>query len=110
MELICIFMCYRPADEEPVPRGYIVKAEESTLTIEELMSWMGEQLASRMQLRGGAAFIDAIPISNVSRPCLAPLIFWLTLDLQVGNSKVDRQRLCEMAERELQLGEFKLIG
>lgn len=72
MGLICIFMCYRPADEEPVPRGYIVKAEESTLTIEKLMYWMREELASRMQLRGGAAFIDAIPISSVSRPCLAP--------------------------------------
>lgn len=38
------------------------------------------------------------------------LIFLLMLDLQVGNSKVDRQGLCEIAERELQLGELNLIG
>ncbi|EAW18096.1 class I adenylate-forming enzyme family protein [Aspergillus fischeri NRRL 181] len=74
-----------PGDEEPVPRGYIVKAEDSALTIEELMYWMRAELTSRMQLRGGAALIDAIPISNV------------------GNSKVDRQRLIELAESELQV-------
>ncbi|KAL3473299.1 hypothetical protein BJX99DRAFT_200518 [Aspergillus californicus] len=71
-------------DEEPVPRGYIVKAGDSSLTIDEFMHWTRGSLESRMQLHGGAAFIDVIPISNV------------------GNSKVDRKRLCEIAERELQ--------
>ncbi|KAL4756438.1 uncharacterized protein BDW70DRAFT_154204 [Aspergillus foveolatus] len=40
----------------------------------------------RMQLTGGAVFTDAIPISNL-----------------IGNSKVDRRELSELAGRELQL-------
>ncbi|KAI2986877.1 hypothetical protein CBS147344_5120 [Aspergillus niger] len=72
-------------DEEPVPRGYIVKGNESPLTIEELTHWMRTELTSRMQLLGGAAFIEAIPISNV------------------GNSKVDRRLLYEIAESDLRI-------
>jgi hypothetical protein len=56
----------RPGDEEPTPRAYIVKTEGSSLLIEELMAWMATEYPPRMQLTGGAAFIDAIPISNVS--------------------------------------------
>ncbi|GKZ26834.1 hypothetical protein AbraIFM66951_003573 [Aspergillus brasiliensis] len=81
---VAVIPVTRPGEEEPVPRGYIVKAKDSPFTIEELMHWMRTDLTARMQLLGGAAFIDAIPISNV------------------GNSKVDRRRLCELAERELQ--------
>jgi 4-coumarate--CoA ligase len=68
--VLILLLLYRNGDEEPVPRGYIVKGYESPLTIEELMQWMRTELTSRMQLLGGAAFIEAIPISNVSRPCL----------------------------------------
>ncbi|KAL4982977.1 AMP-binding enzyme [Aspergillus falconensis] len=78
-----------PGDEEPVPRGYIVKARGSSLSIEELILWMATEYPPRMQLTGGAAFIDAIPISNI------------------GNSKVDRRKLSELAERELQIATVK---
>ncbi|KAL4740230.1 AMP-binding enzyme [Aspergillus similis] len=74
-----------PGDEEPCPRGYIVKRDGSSLSIEELMSWMTINYPPRMQLTGGAAFIDAIPISSI------------------GNSKVDRRKLSELAGKEFQL-------
>ncbi|KAL6237916.1 hypothetical protein BDW75DRAFT_248354 [Aspergillus navahoensis] len=78
-----------PGDAEPVPRGYIVKAGGSSLSIEELMSWMATEYPPRMQLTGGAVFIDALPISNI------------------GNSKVDRRKLSELAKRELQIANAK---
>ncbi|OJJ08370.1 hypothetical protein ASPVEDRAFT_394821 [Aspergillus versicolor CBS 583.65] len=73
-----------PGDEEPAPRGYIVKKEHSKLTADELILWMQRELPPRMQLVAGAAFIDTIPISSV------------------GNSKVDRQKLCDLAASEMQ--------
>ncbi|KAL2872531.1 AMP-binding enzyme [Aspergillus lucknowensis] len=72
-----------PGDGEPVPRGYVVKIEESNLTVDNLISWMQHNLPDRMQLSGGVAFIEAIPISSV------------------GNSKVDRQKLSEIAARTI---------
>ncbi|KAL4914349.1 AMP-binding enzyme [Aspergillus aurantiobrunneus] len=74
-----------PGDGEPVPRGYVVKTDESNLTVDNLISWIQQELPRRMQLSGGVGFIDAIPISNV------------------GNSKVDRQKLSEIAAREMAL-------
>lgn len=59
-------MFQRPGDEEPAPRGYIVKKEDSSLTVDELISWMHRELPPHMHLVAGAAFIDAIPISSVS--------------------------------------------
>lgn len=59
-------MFQRPGDEEPAPRGYIVKKEDSSLTVDELISWMHRELPPHMQLVAGAAFIDVIPISSVS--------------------------------------------
>lgn len=59
----------RPGDEEPAPRGYIVKKEHSKLTEDELILWMQRELPPRMQLVAGAAFIDTIPISSVSWQC-----------------------------------------
>ncbi|GAA89199.1 AMP-binding enzyme [Aspergillus luchuensis] len=81
---VAVIPVTRDGDEEPIPRGYIVKSKDSPLTIDELMHWMQTELTSRMQLLGGATFIDEIPISNV------------------GNSKVDRRKLSELAEREMQ--------
>ncbi|KAL4973577.1 hypothetical protein BDW66DRAFT_101234 [Aspergillus desertorum] len=86
---IAVIPVVLPGDVEPVPRGYIVKASGSNLSVEELMSWMATEYPPRMQLTGGAAFIDAIPISNT------------------GNSKVDRRKLSELAERELQIASVK---
>lgn len=68
--ILILLLSYRNGDEEPFPRGYIVKSKGSPLIMDELMYWMQTELTSRMQLLGGAAFIDEIPISNVSRPCL----------------------------------------
>ncbi|KAL4997379.1 AMP-binding enzyme [Aspergillus recurvatus] len=82
---VAIIPIVLPGDEEPVPRAYVVRAGGSSLSIRELMSWMATEYPPRMQLTGGAAFIDALPISNI------------------GNSKVDRRRLSELAAKELQL-------
>ncbi|KAL4929880.1 uncharacterized protein BDV17DRAFT_51389 [Aspergillus undulatus] len=71
--------------EEYVPRGYIVKKEGSDISADELISWMQQEFPPWIQLLGGAAFIDAIPIAST------------------GNSKVDRRKLAEMAERELRV-------
>ncbi|GLA62090.1 hypothetical protein AtubIFM55763_007307 [Aspergillus tubingensis] len=81
---VAVIPVTKNGDEEPIPRGYIVKSKGSPLIMDELMYWMQTELTSRMQLLGGAAFIDEIPISNV------------------GNSKVDRRKLGELAERQLQ--------
>ncbi|KAL3454126.1 hypothetical protein BJX65DRAFT_262844 [Aspergillus insuetus] len=72
-------------DPEPVPRGYIVKSDNSTLTLDALASWMKESHPPELSLLGGATFIDAIPITIG------------------GNSKVDRQRLVKLAQDELSL-------
>ncbi|CEL06997.1 hypothetical protein ASPCAL10164 [Aspergillus calidoustus] len=74
-----------PGDPEPVPRGYIVKSDKSTLTLSELGCWMKDNHPPELSLLGGASFIEAIPIANG------------------GNSKVDRQRLVQLAQRELSL-------
>ncbi|RDW64399.1 uncharacterized protein DSM5745_09810 [Aspergillus mulundensis] len=66
--------------EEPVPRGYIVKKDGSNLSADELIAWMRQEFPPWIQLLGGAAFLDAIPIAST------------------GNSKVDRKKLAEMAE------------
>lgn len=68
--MLILLLSYRDGDEEPIPRGYIVKSKDSPLTIDELMHWMQTELTSRMQLLGGATFIDEIPISNVGGPFL----------------------------------------
>ncbi|KAL4745423.1 hypothetical protein BDW72DRAFT_211451 [Aspergillus terricola var. indicus] len=82
---VAIIPVVLPGEQEPCPRGYIVKTDGSSLSIEELMSWIAIKYPPRMQLTGGAAFIDAIPISSI------------------GNSKVDRRKLSELAGEELQL-------
>ncbi|KAL2830977.1 hypothetical protein BJY01DRAFT_254475, partial [Aspergillus pseudoustus] len=74
-----------PGDLEPVPRGYIVKTEQSTLSIAALTSWMEQHHPPEMALIGGTSFLDEIPIANL------------------GNSKVDRLYLARLAERELSI-------
>ncbi|CBF84604.1 predicted protein [Aspergillus nidulans FGSC A4] len=49
-----------PGSECPAPRAYIVKTYGSSLLIEELISCMATKYLPRMQLTGGAAFVDAI--------------------------------------------------
>ncbi|KAL4899090.1 hypothetical protein BDW74DRAFT_171771 [Aspergillus multicolor] len=71
--------------EESAPRGYIVKKEGSDLSTDELIAWMQREHPPWIQLLGGAAFIDAIPIAST------------------GNSKVDRKKLAEMAATELKV-------
>ncbi|KAL4964333.1 uncharacterized protein BDV14DRAFT_175223 [Aspergillus stella-maris] len=76
-----------PNESEAVPRGYIVRTAESasTLTAEEFTSWMQKEIHPHLQLVGGVAFIESIPISAG------------------GNNKVDRQKLLRIAEDELKL-------
>ncbi|KAJ0422017.1 AMP-binding enzyme [Aspergillus carlsbadensis] len=54
-----------PGDPEPVPRGYIVKAEKSTLTLDALASWVRQNYPPEFSLLGGASFIEEVPIVNV---------------------------------------------
>ncbi|RDW81881.1 hypothetical protein BP6252_02993 [Coleophoma cylindrospora] len=53
-----------PGDEESVPRGFLVKDQSSELTLENLYEWMDKDLAPKMQLLGGAEFLDVLPLSN----------------------------------------------
>jgi hypothetical protein len=55
----------RSRDEEVVPRAYVVRHVTSGLTLEEFFRWMLKTLASKMQLHGGAEFLDVLPIANV---------------------------------------------
>ncbi|KAL3490056.1 acetyl-CoA synthetase-like protein [Aspergillus germanicus] len=72
-----------PGDPEAVPRGYIVKSDKPTLTLDELSGWMKQNHPPELSLLGGASFIESIPITIG------------------GNSKVDRQRLVKLAQEEL---------
>ncbi|KAL4931368.1 AMP-binding enzyme [Aspergillus undulatus] len=78
-----------PNDTEPVPRGYIVNDWDLKsgvpLTIDDFMAWMEKEVHPHLRLTGGVAFIQSIPISSG------------------GNSKVDRQKLLQIAEEEMRL-------
>lgn len=55
-------------DEEmhtEVPRAYIVpaKGKNSEKDGEEIIKWVGEQVANHKRLRGGVRFIDEVPKS-----------------------------------------------
>ncbi|RDW62536.1 hypothetical protein BP5796_10838 [Coleophoma crateriformis] len=73
-----------PGDEESVPRGFLIKEQSSELTLEELYEWMDKALAPKIQLLGGAEFLDVLPLSNT------------------GNGKPDRQALKKRAAKDLQ--------
>ncbi|KAJ6000797.1 AMP-binding enzyme [Penicillium waksmanii] len=51
------------ADDEPVPRGYLVRRPRSTLELGEFQSWASTNLSERFQLEGGIEFLDALPVS-----------------------------------------------
>ena len=51
------------ADAGEVPRAYVVCAPDSTLNEEDVNAFMGEYLSPHKQLRGGIAFVDALPKS-----------------------------------------------
>ncbi|OGM50649.1 hypothetical protein ABOM_000777 [Aspergillus bombycis] len=68
-------------DEEPVPRGYIVRRPGSALVMSEFMQWMFCALSERLRLEGGAEFLETLPVS--------------------AGGKVDRNALRERAVREI---------
>ncbi|KAL4942720.1 hypothetical protein BDV06DRAFT_235244 [Aspergillus oleicola] len=74
-----------PNELEAVPRGYMVRTAESetTLTTDDFTSWMQKEVNPDLQLTGGVSFIGSIPITAG------------------GNSKVDRQKLAQIAEKEM---------
>ncbi|KAL4791492.1 hypothetical protein BDV19DRAFT_293832 [Aspergillus venezuelensis] len=78
-----------PNESEAVPRGYIAPSTESAstlgLTTENFISWMQKEIHPHLQLAGGVAFIESIPISAG------------------GNNKVDRQKLLQIAEKEMKI-------
>ncbi|KAL4947409.1 hypothetical protein BDW69DRAFT_178445 [Aspergillus filifer] len=76
-----------PNESEAVPRGYIVRTAESEpiLTSDKFTSWMKKEIHPHLQLVGGVAFIESIPISAG------------------GNNKVDRQKLLRIAEEEMNI-------
>ena len=53
-----------PSEREgEVPRAYVVRAKDSTITEEEVVSRMAEKTAAFKRLAGGVEFVDAIPKS-----------------------------------------------
>ncbi|KAL1885405.1 hypothetical protein Plec18167_000899 [Paecilomyces lecythidis] len=50
-------------DDEPVPRGYLVRRPGSTLQIQDFKAWIATSLSERFQLEGGIEFLDALPVS-----------------------------------------------
>ncbi|KAI5921601.1 AMP-binding enzyme [Camillea tinctor] len=51
-----------PGDGTEVPRAYVVVADRTKTTAEDIIQWFDEQgLARYKKLRGGVVFIDAIP-------------------------------------------------
>jgi acyl-CoA synthetase (AMP-forming)/AMP-acid ligase II len=55
-------------DGEERPRAYVVKAEGSTAKEQDIAEWMADKVAAHKRLRGGVAFIDAIPKNPVGYP------------------------------------------
>ncbi|KAE8147517.1 AMP-binding enzyme [Aspergillus avenaceus] len=68
-------------DDEPMPRGYIVRRPGSDLTVNEFMKWMYCELSEKLRLEGGTEFLDALPVSN--------------------GGKIDRNALREKAARDV---------
>lgn len=57
---------FSPGEEEPAPYGFIVKKPGSSLTIDEFMQWIAQELTASMKLYGGVSFMHALPLSTVS--------------------------------------------
>lgn len=53
-------------DGEEYPRAYIVKKPSAKATEKELADWIAGRVARYKQLRGGVAFVEAIPKNPVS--------------------------------------------
>ncbi|KAI1331011.1 acetyl-CoA synthetase-like protein [Xylariaceae sp. FL0255] len=66
-------------EDTEVPRAYVV-ANQKEISAKEIMDWLGKQVASYKQLRGGVVFLDAIPKS--------------------ASGKILRKDLREMAKRD----------
>ncbi|KAF9775711.1 hypothetical protein IL306_006171 [Fusarium sp. DS 682] len=49
-----------------VPRAYVVKRPGTTVTSEDIMSWMESKAAPYKRLHGGIFFVDVIPRTQVS--------------------------------------------
>ncbi|CAG8226572.1 unnamed protein product [Penicillium salamii] len=87
-------------DDEPVPRGYIVRPPGSSLTTEGFTNWMFDALSERLRLQGGIKFLDALPVSTVRIPATRARGDSLKLICQQGG-KIDRNALRERAKGEV---------
>lgn len=56
---------------EESPRAYVVMADGSKTTEQEVADWMAKRVARHKQLRGGVVFTDVVPKNPVST-CLFP--------------------------------------
>ncbi|PLB43756.1 putative AMP-binding enzyme [Aspergillus steynii IBT 23096] len=72
-----------PHERDNVPRAYLVQTPGANLTVDELLGWMNKECSPAVYPRGGAVFIEKIPISTA------------------GNCKVDQKALIERAKQEL---------
>jgi len=65
-----------------VPRAYIVKAADSTITEEEVHAFFEERLSPHKQLRGGIVFVEVLP-KSASGKLLRRVLLQEYLDSQV---------------------------
>ncbi|PYI28862.1 AMP-binding enzyme [Aspergillus indologenus CBS 114.80] len=82
LEVVVVPVKLESDDDEPVPRGYLVRKTGSSLTVQEFLHWMLTSLSARLQLLAGVEFLDALPVSS--------------------GGKIDRNALREKAAQDAQ--------
>ena len=50
-----------------LPRAYIVKKNNSSVTDKDLMGFMDSKVAPHKKLKGGVVFLDSIPKTNTGK-------------------------------------------
>ncbi|KAJ3550043.1 hypothetical protein NM208_g197 [Fusarium decemcellulare] len=83
-----------------VPRAYVVKAADSTITKQEITTWVEERLTEYKWLKGGVAFVNSIPRNPVSDVSLGLMMDQANInDFQAG--KILRRILRDRAAEEI---------
>lgn len=59
---------------EEVPRAYVVRDPESSVSEKDIAKWMEEKVVPYKRLRGGVVFLNAVPRNPVSEK--APWLCW----------------------------------
>lgn len=77
-----------PANQDEVPRAYIVKVQGSKLTEEEIVKWMEGRVAKHKRLRGGVRFVDAIPKNPVSKNHTHPDTVLIPCSLERSSERI----------------------